>query len=254
MARFCKHHYEFTQGYFFCTKCGHRNQGKTYRKKRNRKIGAGIIITISVLVVGLYFYGGLNTDSVITIVEEIKEKTSPITQTVEEKTTELIQVAGNTSKSLVGDTDSITKEKQAEMEIHRLVNLEREKLSLKPLGYDENLAAVAKSHSKDMNNRGYFAHDTPEGLDPTQRASKAGHTCRYQAGNTIYTGIAENIHMESSSSITFWSSPESIARSAVSGWMNSPGHRENILTPHYRAEGIGISISTFSIYATQNFC
>jgi uncharacterized protein YkwD len=45
-----------------------------------------------------------------------------------------------------------------------------------------------------------------------------------------------------------------LATETVNGWMNSPGHRINILTPHFQSEGIGVSISGNQVYLTQNFC
>jgi len=203
---------------------------------------------------GVFLFSAINSDSAATIVKEIEKKVTPITDTVEKNTFSLSQITDNTTKLLSDDTDNMTKEQQAEMEVHRLINLEREKHGLKTLGYDEKLASVAKSHSKDMASSGYFSHDTPEGLDPTDRAGKADYVCRYQIGNLIYSGIGENIHMVTSSSIGLWSSPESIAETAVSGWMDSPGHRKNILTSNFSNEGIGVSISAFTIHVTQNFC
>jgi len=203
---------------------------------------------------GVFLLSGINIDSAATIVKEIEKKATPITETVEKGTFSLSKITDNTTKLSSDDTDNMTKEKQAEMEVHRLINLEREKHGLKILGYDEKLATIAKSHSKDMASSGYFSHDTPEGLDPTDRAGKADYVCRYQIGSLIYSGIGENIHMVKSSSIALWSSPESIAEMAVSGWMDSPGHRKNILTSNFSSEGIGVSISAFTIHVTQNFC
>ena len=202
---------------------------------------------------GVLLFSGINSDSVATIVKEIEKNVIPITGTVEKGTFSLSQIADTTTKLLSGDTDNVTKEKQAEIEVHRLINLEREKHGLETLGYDEELASVAKSHSEDMASSGYFSHETPEGLDPTDRASEADYTCRYRIGNLIYSGIGENIHMVTGSSLILWS-PESIAETAVSGWMDSPGHRKNILTSNFSNEGIGVSISTFTIHVTQNFC
>ena len=52
-----------------------------------------------------------------------------------------------------------------------------------------------------------------------------------------------------------WNSSRKIAETTVKGWMNSPGHRKNILTPHWRSEGIGIAISPDDkVYITENFC
>jgi uncharacterized protein YkwD len=55
-----------------------------------------------------------------------------------------------------------------------------------------------------------------------------------------------------------WNSQEKIAVTTVQGWMKSPGHRENILPPYFKSEGIGIFINTADtdgrVYVTQNFC
>jgi len=202
---------------------------------------------------GMFLFSAINNESDI-IVKEIEKKVTPITETVEKGTFSLSEIIDNSTKLLSDDTDNMTKEKQAEIEVHRLINLEREKHGLKILGYDEKLASIAKSHSKDMASNEYFSHETPEGLDPTDRAGKADYVCRYQIGNLIYSGIGENIHMVNGSSVALWSSPESIAELAVSGWMDSPGHKKNILTSNFSNEGIGVYISTSSIHVTQNFC
>ncbi len=145
-------------------------------------------------------------------------------------------------------------EKQTEDEIHRLVNVERKKHGLPPLFYDEKLTNIAKSHSEDMFERGYFSHRTPEGKDATDRGEIVGYSCRKMVGNLIYTGIAENIFNQKSTSLPLWKAPWVIAQETVSGWMDSPGHRKNILNDVYQKEGIGVKIDTFGIYVTQNFC
>jgi len=82
-------------------------------------------------------------------------------------------------------------------------------------------------------------------------------------GNVIHLG-AENIARGNLyASVTTvnriqhfdWSSEERIARAAVEGWMASPGHRANILTAHWKREGIGLVIAPDrKVYITQNFC
>jgi len=202
---------------------------------------------------GVFLLSSVNIDSDF-IVKEIEKNVIPNTETVEKGTFSLSEIIVNSTKLLSVDTENMTKEKQAEMEVHRLINLERVKHGLKTLEYDEKLSSVAKSHSIDMANNEYFSHETPEGLNPTDRAGKADYVCRYQIGNLIYSGIGENIHMVEGSSVSLWSSPESIAELAVSGWMDSPGHKKNILTSNFSSEGIGVYISTFTIHVTQNFC
>jgi len=202
---------------------------------------------------GVFLLSSVNIDSAF-IVKVIEKNVIPNTETVEKGTFSLSEIIVNSTKLLSVDTENMIKEKQTEMEVHRLINLERVKHGLKTLEYDEKLSSVAKSHSIDMANNEYFSHETPEGLNPTDRAGKADYVCRYQIGNLIYSGIGENIHMVEGSSVSLWSSPESIAELAVSGWMDSPGHKKNILTSNFSSEGIGVYISPFTIHVTQNFC
>lgn len=100
-----------------------------------------------------------------------------------------------------------------------LVNQERTSRGLKPLVWDTELLAVARDHARDMFKRGYFAHETPEGIDPFQRMDAAGIT---------YRTAGENLALAPSLDI------------AHEGLMNSPGHRANILNPDFGRVGIGV--------------
>ena len=200
---------------------------------------------------GMFLFSAINSDSAFAALEEIQKDVTPVIETVEKNTSLLSQISDNTIQLL---SDNTKKEKQAEIEVHRLINLEREKYGLQTLEYDEKLASVAKLHSMDMADDEYFAHETPEGLTPTDRASKSDYTCQYQIGNLIYSGIGENLYMVQGPTVSIMSTPQSIAESAVSGWMDSPGHKKNILTSNFSKEGIGVSISEFTIHVTENFC
>ncbi|MCX7829844.1 MAG: CAP domain-containing protein [Acidobacteria bacterium] len=148
--------------------------------------------------------------------------------------------------------------------IHELVNKEREKRRMKKLDWNDELVKIALSHSEDMAKRNYFAHKTPEGKDPTERAKEKGFLCQKKYGSYIRSGIGENIfqnHIFRSATYigdkTYYDyrSFDEIAESTVEGWMKSEGHRENILDLEYDSEGIGIVISdSGEIYITQNFC
>jgi len=100
-----------------------------------------------------------------------------------------------------------------------LINEERVTKGLKPLAPDPELTEVARQHSADMFARGYFAHDTPEGLDPFARMRAAG--VRYDAAG-------ENLALAPTVEV------------AHTGLMNSPGHRANILQKAFGRVGIGI--------------
>ena len=154
---------------------------------------------------------------------------------------------------------------QLETSIHELVNQERRNIGLIALAHDLQLADVARSHSNDMATSRFFDHTNMIGQAPTDRADAAGYDCIRQEGNLMYMGIAENIFsgwLYSSTtrigliSTRNYLSLAEIADVVVDGWMNSPGHRQNILTPRYSKEGIGISISTDTeaVLVTQNFC
>ena len=75
-----------------------------------------------------------------------------------------------------------------------------------------------------MTKRGYFSHDTPEGVGPSDRIERAGYSCRKGS----HYGIPENIAIEIASK-----NLDKVAASAVEGWMNSPGHRTNLLGRQY---------------------
>ena len=100
-----------------------------------------------------------------------------------------------------------------------LVNQERQAAGLNTLAADPELTQVARQHSTDMFARGYFAHDTPEGLSPFDRMNKSG---------VRFLTAGENLALAPTLPL------------AHTGLMNSPGHRANILRPQFGRVGIGV--------------
>ena len=148
--------------------------------------------------------------------------------------------------------------------IHQLTNEERRRHGLRALEWDRELAAIAYLHSSDMARRDYFDHISPEGKNFADRYREHGYRKSTRVGDVVYEG-AENLFLNNiARSYTYdketgevysydFNSLEEIAKSTVEGWMQSPGHRENILTPFTR-EGIGIYITDDGkVYITQNF-
>ncbi len=109
-------------------------------------------------------------------------------------------------------------DQEAEKEMLRLVNEERALQGLPGLVMDETLREVARQHSVDMFQRGYFGHIDPEGNTPFDRMREGG---------VSFIGAGENVAVAPTVS------------TAHQGLMDSPGHRENILRPQYRRVGIG---------------
>lgn len=107
--------------------------------------------------------------------------------------------------------------------------------------WNEKLAQAARLHSKDMAERGYFDHNTPEGTDVVDRVFAQGYD---------YFFLGENIYMISGDSrIT----PEELATLCVEGWYDSYGHRQIMLSPDYQDIGVGVYLKGSDIYVTADF-
>ncbi len=118
------------------------------------------------------------------------------------------------------DTESNDYEVSAyEQEVLELTNAEREKQGLKPLTLDTELSKVARIKSEDMQKNNYFSHTSPTYGSPFDMMKQFGIS---------YRAAAENIAMGQRT-------PEEV----VNAWMNSDGHRKNILSSSYTHIGIG---------------
>ena len=125
-------------------------------------------------------------------------------------------------------------ESAMEEEVLRLVNEERTKRGLGALKRASDLDALARAHSADMINRHFFDHNNPDGQSPFDRMRAAGIS---------YRAAAENI-----------ASGQRSAEAVMNAWMNSSGHRANILNATYTEIGIGaVKSSGGTIYWTQEF-
>lgn len=97
-------------------------------------------------------------------------------------------------------------------------NLSRFEIALTQLSISEELTEAAQLKANDMANRGYFSHNTPEGLEPWIFLTSVGYK---------YTAAGENLAVNFSDS-----------HDAHNAWMNSPGHRANILQNQFTEVGI----------------
>ncbi|MCP4701082.1 MAG: CAP domain-containing protein [Gammaproteobacteria bacterium] len=131
---------------------------------------------------------------------------------------------------------------KAEDRILALVNKERRRRKLKALKPDNFLRKAARAHSLDMLQRNFFDHATPEGKTSQDRIA--------MIHRTLIGTTGENIWMRDGSNMP---QPEALAKQAMQGWMNSPGHRENILRSNFTHLGVGAAAKNGSIRLTQNF-
>ncbi|MEU8138357.1 CAP domain-containing protein [Streptodolium elevatio] len=119
-----------------------------------------------------------------------------------------------------------------EDEVLALVNAERAAAGCGPAQADAALRGLARAHSDDMADRGYFAHDTPDGKSPWDRAKAAG--IDYLAAENIARGQA---------------TPKAV----MEAWMNSEGHRANILNCGFGRLGVGVRTGSGGPWWTQEF-
>ncbi|NCB04340.1 MAG: SafA/ExsA family spore coat assembly protein [Clostridia bacterium] len=108
-----------------------------------------------------------------------------------------------------------------EAEVVRLVNEQRAKNGLAPLTQNWELSRIARYKSQDMADNGYFSHTSPTYGSPFDMIRAFGLSYR-TAGENIAKGYA---------------TPKAV----VDGWMNSSGHRANILNASFRQIGVGYS-------------
>ncbi|MCP3028392.1 CAP domain-containing protein [Halobacillus sp. A5] len=142
--------------------------------------------------------------------EPSTEEQAPAEQTAQEETTEEEPAEQEESDSEVS---------AFEQEVVDLTNEERAQQGLEPLELDVELSGVAKDKSVDMQQNNYFSHDSPTHGSPFDMMNEYG---------IDYTTAGENIAKGQTS-------PEEV----VQGWMNSEGHRENIMNESFTHIGVG---------------
>ncbi len=125
---------------------------------------------------------------------------------------------------------------QMEAKIRVRINQIRQQYNLEPLSHNDQLAQVARQYSQQMSAQDFFSHTSPDGKTPATRVKSVGVTYRLVGENLFKcTNIPEPVP------------------AAVQGWMDSPGHRKNILRSEYQETGIGVWREGNTYYITQLF-
>ncbi|MER7485726.1 CAP domain-containing protein [Streptomyces sp. NPDC126497] len=123
-------------------------------------------------------------------------------------------------------------EAAAGAEVLRLVNLERAGVGCSPVTASSELTDLATAFSRDMAERDFFDHTDPDGDTPWDRAEAAGISSL--GGENIARGQAD-------------------AEAVMQAWMDSPGHKANILNCDFRTLGVGVHMGSGGPWWTQNF-
>ncbi|WP_170311503.1 stalk domain-containing protein [Vallitalea okinawensis] len=150
------------------------------------------------------------------------------------KVTSVLMIDANVSNSSYYGNGGVELGVSFEKDIFDLTNVERVNRGLEPLIWKEDVATVARLHSQDMSDNIYFSHRNLQGEAPWERATDAGIKYSYY-GENIAMGYKNAIYV-------------------VSGWMNSSGHRNNMLNENYSGLGVGVWFTENNVpYYTQNF-
>ncbi|NEC92032.1 CAP domain-containing protein [Streptomyces sp. SID12501] len=140
--------------------------------------------------------------------------------------------ANETSKQQTSAPITVSAQAAAEAEVLQLVNEERAKVGCSAVSANSALQDLAEAFSEDMAARDFFDHTDPDGLSPWDRADKAGITSL--GGENIARGQAD-------------------AAAVMVAWMNSPGHKANILNCDFKTLGVGVHFGSGGPWWTQDF-
>lgn len=128
---------------------------------------------------------------------------------------------------------------QVESKIFEKVKVERAKAGVSVLSYKDIMQKYARIKSQDMGDRGYFDHADPQGNLITVQMKNDGVSYRAWGENIAYIeGISD---------------ANTLADRFMTNWMNSPGHRQNILSNNFTGIGVGVYKIGNRVYATQEF-
>lgn len=128
---------------------------------------------------------------------------------------------------------------EIEQLIFQQVNQQRQAAGLQPLSYNSTMEHYARVKSKDMGVRRYFDHTNPEGQLITAQMKADGVSYNAWGENIAYIGGV--------------SGNSNLANQFMTNWMNSPGHRANILSSNFTSIGVGVYKIGNKYYATQEF-
>ncbi|MGZ8707531.1 MAG: CAP domain-containing protein [Gaiellaceae bacterium] len=136
----------------------------------------------------------------------------------------LLSIGASGASAVGTPARTITSANQLESQVLDQLNAVRRQHRLLPLRLSQPLGAAADAHSRAMGRFGFFQHESRDGSQFSDRVKRW-----YGPGGYRSWSVGENL---------LWASGRLTAGAAVRMWMNSPGHRRNILTPGWREVGL----------------
>ncbi|MBI3891147.1 MAG: hypothetical protein HY303_06415 [Candidatus Wallbacteria bacterium] len=162
--------------------------------------------------------------------------------------------AGDPRERAKADPISL-EEAASELAMFDLLNETRRKNDLSTVATDKRLDVIARKHSEEMYTLGYFDHKSPVAENHTvgDRFKNGGVTFRKASENIAKFPYKLGANVQLASGRGTAQTPAALASDMMEGYMNSPGHRANILDPQVSRVGLGTVIGSQYAYNTQNF-
>jgi uncharacterized protein YkwD len=213
-----------------------------------RVLSAFFIISVLSFV---FYYVSVGTETDLVVGDPLASATTTTTLPVPEKLKYTMSYANTSSKYATNYSLSWLENRTFD-----LVNGERVKNNLSELRWSSGITSVAREYSETMAKNDFFAHEGLDGSDVSSRLkdgevyhwNKSAENLYMSSGyDYYYTNIFGKV--TSKHYMTF----EQLAQNATQGWMNSPGHRENMLDPDLDESGLGVYVVNETFYFTQNF-
>lgn len=165
---------------------------------------------------------------------------APAVQQPSQNTTEQAKANEPVKTQSTENTSSSDFISEIESVIFTRVNEERAKAGVPALTYNKTMEKYARIKSQDMGQRNYFAHEDPEGKLITEKMKSDGVSYNSWGENIAYIGGGSSSNVE-------------LGNEFMTNWMNSPGHRANILSTNFASIGVGVYKIGDTYYATQEF-
>lgn len=166
--------------------------------------------------------------------------------------------AGTATEAVSSEPPSSLTIAAIERAVFAAANEARQRHGLATLDPDAALAAIARKHSVRMATVGFFAHRDDLGQQPADRARNDDYDYR-RFGENLFRGSLWDSRTTRRSAVgevtvTYdWHTAETLADEVVEGWLTSPSHRENLLSPDYARMGIGVAADDErEVFVTQN--
>ena len=227
----CSHNYVFTQGYFYCTRCGKKTHGRSHKKTKSKNIGLGIGGVAIVGIIAFLFASGtfeFNQEKLSDSIQNFPELpanipqipaeiSKPIEIMIEQSTETINQV--NTNIQDLSKPQQSTEE-QAINAIH-YINKLRVQNEKNPINHDSRVYELALARAKDMYDYNYLDHTNPQ-------TGTCPYNMKTDYGLKSNENVAENAHLTTLNGHPSLSNPS--LNGIVDEWMKSTGHRMNLLS------------------------